>query len=140
MTDDKKDTRFKPGQSGNPNGRTPGHGDVAKLRQSLSTHIPEIIDQVVKAARGGDLQAARLILERIIPTVKPVELPVALQLPTDGSLTDQGRAVIAAVSEGELSPANGAQLVTAIGTLARVAEIDELSARITKLEEQHAKH
>lgn len=140
MTKDKRDTRFKPGQSGNPNGRTPGHGDVAKLRQSLSTHIPEIIDQVVSAARGGDLQAARLILERIIPTVKPVELPVTIQLPTGGSLTDQGRAVIEAVSDGELSPANGAQLVTAIGTLARVTEIDELSARITKLEEQHAKH
>jgi hypothetical protein len=139
MTTQKQDTRFKPGQSGNPNGRTPGHGEVAKLRQSLSTHIPEIIDQVVTAARGGDLQAARLILERVIPTVKPMESPVALQLPSGGSLTDQGRAVIAAVSEGELSPANGAQLVTAIGTLARVAEFDELSARITKLEEQHAK-
>jgi hypothetical protein len=139
MTTKKQDTRFKPGQSGNPNGRTPGHGEIAKLRQSLSTHIPEIIDQVVTAARGGDLQAARLILERVIPTVKPMESPVALQLPTGGSLTDQGRAVITAVSEGELSPANGAQLVTAIGTLARVAEFDELSARITKLEEQHAK-
>lgn len=135
---DKKSTRFKPGQSGNPNGRTPGHGEVAKLRQSLSTHIPEIIDQVVTAARGGDLQAARLILERVIPSVKPVDNTQPIDMPTDGSLTDQGRAVIAAVSDGQLSPASGAQLVTAIGTLARVAEIDELTARITKLEEQHA--
>ncbi len=140
MTDEKKDTRFKPGQSGNPNGRTPGHGEVAKLRQSLSTHIPEIIDQVVTAARGGDLQAARLILERVIPAVKPVDSLQAIELPTGGSLTEQGRAVITAVSEGQLSPANGAQLVTALGTLARVSEIDELSERIKKLEEQHAKH
>lgn len=140
MTDEKKDTRFKPGQSGNPNGRTPGHGEVAKLRQSLSVHIPEIIDQVVTAARGGDLQAARLILERVIPAVKPVDSPQAIELPTGGSLTEQGRAVITAVSEGHLSPANGAQLVTALGTLARVAEIDELSERIKKLEEHHAKH
>lgn len=135
MTNEKKDTRFKPGQSGNPNGRTPGHGEVAKLRQSLSAHIPEIIARVVTAARGGDLQAARLILERVMPIVKPVDSPVTLQLPAGGTLTEQGRAVIKAVSDGALSPANGAQLVTAIGTLARVAEIDELSARIAKLEE-----
>lgn len=140
MTERKKDTRFKPGQSGNPSGRTPGHGEVARLREAISAHIPEILDQVVTAARGGDLQAARLILERVLPTVKPVDLTTALNLPTDGTLTEQGRAVIAAVSGGELSPANGAQLVTAIGTLARVTEIDELSARLTKLEEQHAKH
>jgi hypothetical protein len=139
MTDEKKDTRFKPGQSGNPNGRTPGHGEVARLRQSLSVHIPEIIDKVVTAARSGDLQAARLILERVIPAVKPVDTAHAIDLPTNGSLTDQGRAVITAVSEGQLSPANGAQLVTALGTLARVVEIDELAARITKLEEHHAK-
>jgi len=136
---EKKDTRFKPGQSGNPSGRTPGHGEIAKLRQMLSVHVPEIIEQVIAAAKGGDLQAARLVLEKVIPSVKPMELPVALQLPTGGSLTEQGRAVIAAVSEGELSPANGAQLIAAIGGLARVAEIDELSARIAKLEEQHAK-
>ncbi|WP_138514565.1 DUF5681 domain-containing protein [Rhodoferax bucti] len=137
---DKKDTRFKPGQSGNPNGRAPGHGEIAKLRQMLSVHVPEIIEQVIAAARGGDLQAARLVLDKVIPSVKPIDLPVGLQLPTDGSLTEQGRAVIAAVSEGQLSPSNGAQLVTALGALARVAEIDELSARIAKLEEQHAKH
>ena len=99
-------------------------------------HVPEIIGQLVEAAKGGDIQAARLLLERVLPPMKPTELPVPLALP-DGSLTDQGRAVLAAVSVGDLPPGQGAQLITAIGNLARVAEIDELIERIEKLEAAH---
>ena len=56
---------------------------------------------------------------------------------TDVDLTDQGRAVLASVAAGELAPGQGAQLLTAIGTLARVTEIDELAARVAALEEKH---
>ena len=42
-----------------------------------------------------------------------------------------------AVSAGALAPAQGSQLIAAIGALARVAEIDELTARITALEGKH---
>lgn len=69
---------------------------MAKLRASIAGHVPEIIGQLVEAAKGGDVQAARLLLERVLPPMKPTELAVPLALP-DGSLTDQGRAVLAAV-------------------------------------------
>lgn len=111
---------------------------MAKLRASIAGHVPEIIGQLVEAAKGGDVQAARLLLERVLPPMKPTELAVPLALP-DGSLTEQGRAVLAAVSVGDLAPGQGAQLLAAIGALARVAEIDELTDRIEKLEElRHA--
>lgn len=48
--------------------------------------------------------------------------------------TAQGRAVLSAVAAGELAPGQGAALLGAIGTLARVTEIDDLTARIEKLE------
>lgn len=96
MTEPKKRGRWKPGESGNPKGRPPGAGEVAKLRASIAGHVPEIIGQLVEAAKGGDVQAARLLLERVLPPMKPTELAVPLALP-DGSLTDQGRAVLAAV-------------------------------------------
>jgi hypothetical protein len=99
-------------------------------------HVPSILDQLVTAAKGGEVQAARLILERVLPPVKAIEQAVAIHLPTGGSLTAQGRAVLSAVALGELAPAQGAQLLAAIGSLARVTEIDELNARITKLEEK----
>ena len=89
-------------------------------------------------ALEGDTAAARLLLERAIAPLKAAEQPQALTLP-DGTLTDQGRAVLASVASGELAPGQGAALLGAIGTLARVAEVDELAARITFLEQQHAK-
>lgn len=131
-------TAWKPGQSGNPAGKPPGSGELQKLRAAISEHVPEIIDQLVTAARAGDIQAARLILERVLPPVKAIEQPQAIDTPP-GTLTDQGRAVLAAVAAGELAPGQGAQLLAAIGTLGKVVEVDELAARITALEKQHAK-
>ncbi len=136
MTESKKRGRWKPGQSGNPNGRPRGTGEVAKLRASIAGHIPKIIGQLVEAAKDGDVQAARLLLERVLPPMKPTELAVPLALP-DGSLTEQGRAVLAAVSSGDLAPEQAARLLSAIDTLARVLEIDELIDRIEKLEDAH---
>lgn len=68
-----------------------------------------------------------------MPPIKPVEQTAPLALP-DGTLTDQGRAVLNSVAAGDLAPGQGAQLLTAIATLARVIEIDELERRITTLE------
>ena len=77
---------------------------------------------------------ARLLLERAIAPLKAAEQTQPLALPV-GTLTEQGRAVLASVAVGELAPGQGAALLGAIGALARVAEIDELTTRITKLEE-----
>jgi len=127
--------KWKAGQSGNPKGRPPGVSAITKMRDSLSGDVPEILAGLVLAAKSGDVQAARLVLERVLPTVKAIEQAVSLQLPDGGTLTEQGRAVLAAVAGGQLAPSQGAALLGAIGTLARVTEIDELSARITKLEQ-----
>ena len=125
------------GQSGNPKGRPPGAGEVAKLRAAIAGQVPAIIQSLTAAALAGDVQAARLLLERTLPALKPAEQAQALHLP-DGTLTDQGRAVLAAVAAGELAPGQGAALLGAIGTLARVAEVDELARRIEALEGKHA--
>ena len=128
---------WKPGQSGNPKGKTPGSGELQRLRATIASDVPEILAGLVAAAKGGDIQAARLILERVLPPVKAIEQAVELSLPDGGTLTAQGRAVLSAVAAGDLSPGQGAQLLAAIGTLARVTELDELEARLTKLEAQH---
>lgn len=127
---------WQKGQSGNPKGKPIGSGELQKLRASIAADVPDILNGLVTAAKAGDVQAAKLILERVLPPVKPIEQPQALTLP-NGTLTEQGRAVLASVASGELAPGQGAQLLTAIGTLARVTEIDDLNARITKLEKQN---
>lgn len=129
----KKPGRWKPGQSGNPKGRKPGTGEVGRIRASIAARVPELLAAMMARALDGDVGAARLLLERAVAPLKAAEQPQALSLP-DGTLTDQGRAVLAAVAAGELAPGQGAQLLAAIGALARVAEIDELAARVAALE------
>ena len=135
MTTEKKKSpgRWKKGESGNPKGRTPGTGEVAAIRAAIADRVPDLLTAMMTRALDGVVGAARLLLERCIAPLKASEQPQAMQLP-DGTLTEQGRAVLAAVAAGELGPSAGAALLGAIGTLARVTEIDEIEARLSKLE------
>lgn len=140
MTEPKKKRtgRWKPGESGNPSGRARGSGEVAKMRAAIAARIPELLDAMMQRALDGDVGAARLLLERTVAPLKAAELAQTLNLPP-GTLTEQGRAVMAAVSAGHLAPGQGAALVGALGALARVAEVDELAARVAELEKHHGK-
>lgn len=130
---------WKPGQSGNPKGRPVGTGKLSALRESIMEHIPEIVGQLVEQAKGGDVQAIRLLLERVFPPVKATEQAVHIDLPKGGTLTAKAESVLCAAAEGFLAPTQAAQLITALGTVAKISEIDELAARVAALEGQHAK-
>lgn len=137
MTERKKGGPWKPGQSGNPKGKTPGSGQLQKIRAALSDDVAEILTTLSTAAKSGDVQAARLILERVLPPIRAVEQAQALAIPAHGSLTDKAHAVLGAAASGELAPGQAAQLITALGTVAKIAEIDELAARVAALEKRH---
>ena len=139
MTTNDKPTKWKPGQTGNPKGRPPGKSAITKMRNSLSADVPEILAALVAAAKAGDMQASRLGLERVLPPLKGVEQPVTLTLPKGGTLTAKAAAVLSAAATGVLAPGQAAQLITALGTVAKISEIDELTARIQKLEAQNEK-
>lgn len=138
MTKKRPPNQWQPGQTGNPNGRPPGQSEITRLRASLAGDVPVILAGLVLAAKGGDVQAARLILERVLPPLKGVEQAVELQLPDGGTLTAKASAVLSAAAAGELAPGQAAQLIAALGTLAKISEVDELAARITELEKKHA--
>ena len=141
MTTDKKKPpgRWKPGTSGNPKGRTPGTGEVAAIRAAIADRVPDLLAAMMTRALDGDVGACRLLLERAISPLKASEQAQAIHLP-DGSLTDQGRAVLAAVAAAEIGPSAGAALLGAIGTLAKVTELDEWEKRLSALEQRDAKH
>ena len=138
MKNPKRPGRWKSGESGNPAGRTPGSGEVAKLRAAIGQHVPAIITRLVQAALDGDVGASRLLLERTIAPLKASEEAAPLTLP-DGSLTEQGRAVVAAAGAGVLAPGQAAQLLAGLGALAKLIETDELAARVAALETKHLK-
>ena len=134
----KKRGAWKPGQSGNPAGRKPGTGEVSKIRAAINDRVPALLAAMMAKALEGDVGAARLLLERAVAPLKAAEQTETITLP-DGSLTAQGRAVLRAVAAGEIAPGQGAVLLGAIGTLARITEVDELETRITKLENQNGR-
>jgi hypothetical protein len=130
--------KWKKGESGNPKGRPKGTGEIGRLRAAIAEALPDILAALIEKARTSDSQAAKLLLERTLPAVKPVELPEAVPL-EGATLTDQGRGVLRLLAEGALGPMQAAALLSAIGQLARVAEIDELTRRIEALERGQGK-
>lgn len=129
--------RFEKGQSGNPKGRPPGIVNQAKLRESIVKDIPAILTAMVTQAKQGDVQAARLLLDRTLPAIKPTDTPIVLPL-AGADLGGASRAVIEAAGQGGITPDQARTLLSGIGTLARVIETTELLERIEKLEAKYA--
>ena len=128
---------WRKGQSGNPKGRPPGSGEVARLRAAIAEHVPTIITRLVeRATMEGDTQAARLLLERVLPPVKAVALPEPLPLPAVGSLAERAEAVLAALAAGQASPDAAETALAGLAAVARLRAIDDLERRIAALEER----
>ena len=124
--------KFSKGNKASP-GRTPGRSKVAELREKLAQDMDAVICIVRAQALAGDPQAIQLLLNRVLPSLRPVELPTPLNLP-EGNLAHQARAVLQAVADGDIAPSQAAQIITALGGVAKIIETTDLLDRITKLE------
>jgi hypothetical protein len=77
------DTRFKPGQSGNPAGKRPGtrHKVTIAAQDLLDGESQALTRKAIDLALDGDLTVLRLCLERIIPPTR--ERSVKMTLPNN---------------------------------------------------------
>jgi len=125
---------WKPGHCGNPKGRPKGARDRrSTLRYGLLKEVPAILKTLAKAAKGGDIQSAKLILERTLPPLKSAA--ETLTLPGADTPASQGRTVLGACAQGDISPDEAATLMQAISAQARVLEVEELTQRVQALEQ-----
>lgn len=125
---------FEPGQSGNPAGRPPGLPDKrTKLRALLEPHSEELVSKAVSMALAGDTTALRMCLDRLVPPFKALDPAVVID-GLRGALANQGEAVLTAIGEGRLTPDQGATLLQALSSQARLVETTELERRIAALE------
>lgn len=128
-------SKFQKGQSGNPGGRPKGSlGMAGRLRTAIQADAEQIIQSLITQAKEGDTAAAKLLLDRVCPALKPEAQAIELEQLATGGLVEKAEAVLAAVGAGELAPDVAAQLVQSVATLARVAEIDQLQQRLELLE------
>ena len=65
---------WKQGQSGNPKGRPrKSQKSMAQLRSQISEHLPDGIEVLANAAKDGDVQAARILVERCVPSMRALD-------------------------------------------------------------------
>ena len=124
--------QWAPGQSGNPGGRS---GQTQAIRAKLAKGAAAVTAKVLEAAKAGDMQACRLILERLVPPIKPTAETVCFEL-DDTDLPSAAKSILRAVAAGELPPDQGKALIEGLGAVARVIEVAELQKAVEELREQ----
>lgn len=132
---------WKKGQSGNPRGRPQGSRNKATiLAQSLMAgELEAVTKSVILAAMNGDMVAARLVLERLVPLRKGA--PVTFDLPKIETAADVAAAtgsVATAVAAGDLSPEEGQAVAGILEVRRKAIETVEHEARIAALEARGA--
>lgn len=107
--------KYQPGQSGNLGGRPrqPKH-DSAAMRNLIAAELPEIIASLIAAAKAGDVSAAKILVDKAIPSPRPVSLPSPIpQLEGAKSLTEKADGFHPA--KGEISADNAMTIMNSLG-------------------------
>ncbi len=97
----------------------------------------EVLRNVLNGAKGGDMAAARIVLDRVWPARK--SRPVSLSLPeieTPADVVVALGAVADAVGAGDISPDEGAAVASVLEMKRKAIETIELEARIAALEKE----
>lgn len=128
---------FKPGYSGNPNGRPQGARNKATVlaEQLLDGEVEALLRKVIEKALAGDTAALRLCLDRVLPARR--ERLVTLVLPKIETAKDgcaASAAILVACANGELSTGEAAEFMGLVAAHLRVLETTELEARLAALE------
>lgn len=128
---------FKRGNKGGP-GRGEGSRNKATimLEKLMIDDSKAVIEAVIKAAKSGDMQAAKMVIDRLVPT--PRGRRVLLDLPVITTAADVLKALTATVTamgDGELAPDEAATVAGVIEVKRRAIETVDLERRIAAIEE-----
>lgn len=141
MRNNAKNTPGRPFQKGNP-GRPRGARNKATVAAEalLDGEAEKLARKAVDLALEGNMAALRICLERVVPPRK--ERPIELALPTLEDTADMvaaTAAILAAVSEGRITPGEGKELTGMIDVLRRAIETEDLERRVAALERSGAR-
>jgi hypothetical protein len=96
-----------------------------------------VVRAVVEKARGGDMTAAKIIVDRLIPLRKG--RPVQLALPAvraAGDLLAAQSTLIQALAEGEVTAEEAAAVSSVLEGQRKMIETEELATRLQRLEKR----
>ena len=125
--------QFTKGVSGNPAGRPKGIKDKRhRYSEAIDSMIPQVLDSVFQRAIAGDMTAAKMLLDRTLPNKRPEQERV--EISHTGNISLDAQNVLRSVLDGEVSPDVGASLLSAMTSVLKAIEVEELTKRIEALE------
>ena len=131
------DGTFTSGNAGRPKGAR--NKSTMAVLELLEGQAEALTQRAVELALAGDTTALRLCLERLAPPRKdsPVQFPLP-HMTTAHDAAQAAGAVLEAVSIGDLTPTEGAQVMGLVDSFRRTLEVTELEARLAALEGRRA--
>lgn len=130
--------RFKKGKSGNPHGKPRGARHKASLlAEKLFENDLEIVcSQVIQQAKEGNLMAAKIILDRLLPPRKDRLINIKLPFINDSSDALKAvRMICFAVGNGEITPLEGEALSKIIEIQNKSIELYDFEKRLQAVED-----
>ena len=118
-------------------GKTGSRHKVTKAVEALLEGEAEgLTRKAVEMALTGDTVALRLCLDRIAPPKKDRTVSVKLpKVKTASDAVNASTSVLEAVSDGEITPDEGARILSLLTAHKALIETCELEARLTALEQ-----
>jgi hypothetical protein len=116
-TTGKKTMQWQKGQSGNPAGRPRGSRNktTVLMQNLLEDEAEAIARKAIEMAKGGDMAAIRVCMERLAPARRGAAISCELPpVETSGGAVAAMAAIIAAVAVGDVTPAEAASLARVI--------------------------
>jgi hypothetical protein len=137
--DPPRETRFKPGQSGNPAGRPKGSRNKMTLlaEAMVEAEGPELVRSFIDGTKAGKPVPQRITGGVIFPPHR--YRPVEIELPatdTPAGVAAAQSALVRHVAEGEICPEQGANVSRMLDATLRALEAADLDGRVRRLEEQ----
>jgi len=130
-------SKFKRGQSGNPKGKPKGARNKSTLaaEKLLEGSLDRICQRIEEEALNGNMQAAKMILDRFLPVRK--DRSIKIDFPQINSLEDVLNAIgsiVNAVGSGEISPSEGESLSRTLDMYSKAFETHQLEFRLREIE------
>jgi len=127
-------TRGRPFQNGNP-GRKPGSKNRTTLVAAalLEREAEELVRKAVELAKAGDVGMLKFLLGRLLPRERLIKLDLPRMDFADDAVEALG-AVMGAVSDGKISPSEGAALATLINSYQSAIDMADVAKRLDSLE------
>ena len=129
-------------------GKPPGPGRPQGSRNAASIVLNRIMAEdgeavvraMLKAAKEGDVQAGKAILDRVAPARRGARVPLALpKVETAGDVLAALARVVEAMGEGNVSPEEAATMVQVIAAPRAVFEAHEVERRLASIEAELAR-